>query len=594
MAYSSDTAPAPASAPDHNHEQHSMEDFGGDISDYGLDFSFNDDEARLFPDSHSQNSGELVESMLASDPDLPNDLDRVFLEEQGGGLNDCTGVMESAPMTTFDDMRFEAQNTSNGGVHQQSTHHNVIDISSSSRQGIQLSPQSHPDLEPISMKNFDPASYEPPQLGGGSASAAAAVPTKIYARDLVERRVTVDSGMAPDRSVLLGSNNNSTFLPKSSIPSPQEEAVSDDLAFHRSNSQPDARPKRNKRPHRRATVDSGTPPVFSSHSGIMLSQSMNRQLLRNNELATEDLSEEPAPRPDFRPQRHLPQRRATVDSGPDFMSHPFMQSQSMNPFQMQNQVTMVSLPEALAPQSKSGPKRRATVDSGSTPDFSGHPNILGQSMNQFQMQNELATEDLSVDPAPRPKYCPQRRATVDSGPDFTSHPSLLSQSMNQYQMQNQMTMVDLAMEPAPQKKHRPQHRRATVDSGSTPDFGEHIGGGCCLSQSMILSPVQNQMAINNNDSTMAPPPPRDNHKPCRPHRRVTVDSAIPPSPSQLFGGNSDAMNRRATTGTTRGGAPRNLQYHEALKKLAQTMKRTELSRRQLHMMEAHLNNDSAH
>lgn len=167
---------------------------------------------------------------------------------------------------------------------------------------------------------------------------------------------------------------------------------------------------------------------------------------------------------------------------------------------------------------------------------------------------DMLVETPSYNAAPsnynsQPSYRPrrQRRVTVDSSmaPSF-SHP------------QSRVAMEDTSMAPSNYNslpKSRPQ-RRVTVDS--------------C----MALNFSHPQSRVTMEDTSISPTPSMSNP---RLQRRVTLDSAMAPSLSQLIGRNSGS-------GVHQEGSAKNLQYHEAIQKLAQSMKRTELSRRQLMML----------
>ena len=114
------------------------------------------------------------------------------------------------------------------------------------------------------------------------------------------------------------------------------------------------------------------------------------------------------------------------------------------------------------------------------------------------------------------------------------------------------------------------------------------------------------MRFNDHTSYKQPTTPHDHVVTPKPHRRVTVDCAAP-SLSQLFGHHHDYDNNRhsshagilqelpaasvaphPTTPPTLGATEKTIEYHEALQKLAASMKRSELSRRQVMM---HRQND---
>lgn len=73
-----------------------------------------------------------------------------------------------------------------------------------------------------------------------------------------------------------------------------------------------------------------------------------------------------------------------------------------------------------------------------------------------------------------------------------------------------------------------------------------------------------------------PPYPKKKRQKIHDHRRVTVDSSGAPSLSDLFGNSSSPQVIKKKTTTTKS-------YHTALKNLAESMKRSQLSRRQVAM-----------
>eukprot|EP00581_Thalassiosira_minuscula_P001815 CAMPEP_0183744572 /NCGR_PEP_ID=MMETSP0737-20130205/65798_1 /TAXON_ID=385413 /ORGANISM="Thalassiosira miniscula, Strain CCMP1093" /LENGTH=685 /DNA_ID=CAMNT_0025980215 /DNA_START=204 /DNA_END=2262 /DNA_ORIENTATION=- len=313
---------------DHHHHEPTM--------DSCLTFSMNSGDSRMFAGmmnaspnddarggvlADSINSGEFVANQLSEALKMPgDDLDDIFDAEGSKTLDSM--AME------YDSVRFDSFQSSEVPT-------NLHGSSQSQRMSSRQSSSNHQDtttsIEPIPMKNFDASAYQPAAPRRSSENDLGLViendhpalaeqlpghpnappPPRRPAQR--QRRVTVDSGMAPDRNLLLGGgglgttgNCNSPMLlgqtttrgretPTNNKRAPRRTTYrrqsSNNSSSNASTKPRSSRPHSKSRPHRRASGSGVAPSRANLLNRVVANQNQNQNQSPTLSLSQHSLDE---------------------------------------------------------------------------------------------------------------------------------------------------------------------------------------------------------------------------------------------------------------------------------------------------------------